>query len=197
MKKLFLLFVLFSLIACSSQVDNRSNSEITIKPYELSEQEQELVNNTTMEPIEYFVLDGDLQEDEDLLLELVVVEKGIEKGLMSSSKFIDKSFDHELFSFSFRQIDELNRIEFQLGIINGLGTSATAIEENFSMFSWGKVIQEKTQLTKDQPVNVAYMSATNKGEISRSVVDALISSPEDLKNYEFVAAYRITLVDKK
>lgn len=88
------MLTIVTLAACSP-----SGSQLTIKPYEFSEKEQQLIERTGVFSIDFFNINGHL-DDADLQFSVEVYENGkLKEELLKMFGMLDESYKNELISF--------------------------------------------------------------------------------------------------
>jgi len=75
MKQLIVVFVVL-LTACSTETRNTDETELTIKPVELTERENTLLSKTGTDHYQFFELNGSLAEQDDLIYSSAIYKDG-------------------------------------------------------------------------------------------------------------------------
>ncbi|MFD1020613.1 hypothetical protein [Thalassobacillus hwangdonensis] len=182
MKKalLFGLFAVLIISGCSQgeaqQKEPPKETALTIEPIDLNENEKKLLKHTIMNQLEFFSLDGTLNEADDLWFTIEIYENGKKTGMSGgSSGEIDHYFNEERLSFGYSTNSSNDSMTFTIGNDDGyFSSSAKVTVEGISTF--GKAIDEKVDLEKDEPVHLAYWAGTDKNEMRNSVKPFLDSN---------------------
>jgi len=194
-----LVIAVFMLAACSTSKQNVAvkTTDLTIEPLKLSSKEKTLISKTGLQFIQYYKLNGRLQKNEDLKLELVKYENGKNTGeLMSTSDEPKNTFHNEILSFGTQLLQEEKELNVLMGIQSGI-SSTTQPVKNISVSSYGSVLNKKIKLIKGKPVYLAAWMGTSKNAISGNLEDAEGKFPNVMKQSELAVVYKITLVDRK
>lgn len=194
---LFIIFTMWLTGCTSVEKANEkplSNAEITIEPYNISEQESVLISKTGVDQIEFFKLDGNLKEDEDLQFTVEVYEKGkMKEELLTASDEPNTKFEDSIISFG---INNLNDEDHSLELITGIptGLAATNYSTNMTLSSFRKLVDEKVILEKNKPVYLAMWVGTTKNELS-TVGSENGELPADIEEVETALLYRALWTD--
>ncbi|MGE7602605.1 hypothetical protein ACQKL5_08850 [Peribacillus sp. NPDC097675] len=171
-----------------------SSAKMTIEPYNTSEKEKLLISKTGVDQIEFFKLDGNLQEDDDLQFAVEVYEKGkLKKELLTTSDEPNTKFEDSIISFG---ISNSNDEDSSLKLIAGIpfGVATTNYTNNMTSFSFNKLIGEKVTLEKNKPVYLVGWVGTTKNEL-RSVESENGELPVGIKEAENALIYRVLLTN--
>lgn len=183
------------LAACSQQKGEAS--VLTIEPLILKDKEKVLINKTGVNFIEYFKLNGHLEKNEDLKIELVKYVNGKNTGeTISSSNETKVSFKDEILSFGIQTLQEGKELNLLLGIPDGLSSNVQPIN-SATMTSYGNVLNKKIKLIKDTPVYLAAWMGTSKSQLSGGLENEEGKFPSAFKDSELAFVYKITLIDRK
>lgn len=166
------------------------NANITIEPYNMSEKERVLISKTGVEQIEFFKLEGELKEDEDLQFSVEVYEKGKRKEeLLTTSDEPNTKFEDCLISFGISTINnETPSLKLIAGIPFGLAT--TNYSNNMTSFSFNSLVGKKVTLEKNKPVYLVAWVGTTKNEL-RSVGSENGELPTGIEEAEVALLYRV------
>lgn len=139
-KLIMILLALITLAACSP-----SAGKLTIEPYELSEKEQQLIERTGVFSIDYFNINGHL-DDADLQFSVEVYENGkLKEELLKMYGMLDASFKNELISFGLfetKNEEEQQQFTLEVGTPGGSLGSST-YETGMTANAYGALIDNK------------------------------------------------------
>lgn len=184
---MFLMVVLF-LASCSA-----TQKEITIEPYELSDKEQALISKTGIGNIQYFILNGDLDADEDLRYTVELYEEGeFKTELFASFGTVHSTFEETIISFGVDVKDGITKLI--MGTPSGLSTSDYQYEKR--AYSFGPLLNEKVTLEKNTPIYLAGWQGTSK-DILRSLSSESGELPDRLEDAEIALLYKVVLTEKE
>ncbi|MFE8702960.1 hypothetical protein ACFYKX_20335 [Cytobacillus sp. FJAT-54145] len=191
-----LILLLTSCSQAEQEEAKPAETEITIKPYTLSEKEKVLISKTNVQFIEYFVMDGTLKENDDLIYELEIYENGelLEEGLGSHGE-VKSHFDDEIISFGIQDSGTENKVSTLLVGMPG-GIASTAREHEMTLTGLSKLINDKITLEKDKPVYLAAWTGTTQNSL-RTIGSENGELPEGIKEAELAFVYKIMLIDEK
>lgn len=167
-----------------------SNTNITIEPYNMSEKERLLISKTGVEQIEFFKLEGELKEDEDLQFSVEVYEKGkLKEELLTTSDEPNTKFEDSFISFG---ISNINNENPSLKLIAGtpFGLATTNYSNNMTSFSFNKLVGKKVTLEKNKPFYLVAWVGTTKNEL-RSVGSENGELPTGIEESEVALLYRV------
>ena len=172
------------------------NGKITIEPYNLSEKERLLVSKTGVDQIEFFKLEGNLKEDDDLQFAVEVYENGKHKEeLLTTSDEPQAKYEDNIISFGISNIKpEDQSLKLIAGIPSGLVTANYSNNMTFSSFS--KLVGEKVTLEKNKPVYLIAWVGTTKNEL-RSVGSENGELPSGIEEAEIALLYRVIWTDNE
>ncbi len=188
------LFIIFTLLLTGCVgVENEkpfSNAKITIEPYNMSEKEKLLISKTGVEQIEFFKLEGNLKEDDDLQFTVEVYENGkLKEELLTTSNEPKTKFEDSIISFGISNInDKDHSLQLITGIPSGLAT--TNYSNNMTSSTFSKLVGEKVTLEKSKPIYLAAWVGTTKNKLS-SVGSENGELPVGIEEAEFALLYRI------
>lgn len=193
MKKiLFVFMMVFLLNACSSV----KSKDITIEPYSLSDKEQQLVDQTGVDMIEFFKLNGDLN-GLDLHLSIEVYEDGeFKEEILQMYGMLEDTFEDEFVSFALSKYDvsEDERV-FNLKINSPSGSIGGTSYPSLEVAStYGLLLEEKITLEKDVPAYLAGWAGTTKDTLSSLHVEKG-QLPENINQYEQALLFKIVLTE--
>lgn len=186
------LAVLFILTACSTE--KSKTTELTIKPYDLTEKEKNLVMQTGIEQIKYFVLDGTIGKQFDIhkFIETYVNGELVSDDLFSSNT-VQHEYNHSLLSFGYNTRDGL--IEFIHGVESG--HSSMQYKANVQASTMGSLLSEKVILKKDQPVYLFAWAGTNGKGMSSVSLDDHGKPSGSILEADKAYVFKIMLTSKK
>lgn len=187
---LFIIFILF-LTGCEKTL---SNTKITIEPYNMSEKERLLISKTGVEQIEFFKMEGNLKEVDDLQFAVEVHENGKLKGeLLSTSDELKTKFEDSIISFG---INNFNDQDHPLKLITGIPTGlvTTNYSNNMTSSSFSKLIGKKVTLEKNKPVYLTAWLGTTKNRL-HSVGSENGEFPAGIEEAEIALLYRVLWTD--
>lgn len=93
--------LLFIVTSCAS------SAEITIEPYTVNDQEQLLINQTGIGNIEYFKMNGKLDDSLDIQFSVESYKDGeLKETLFSTEDEIMRTFKNDILSFGIREVRE-------------------------------------------------------------------------------------------
>ena len=157
-----IILAIFTLIACSP-----NGSKLAIKPYELSKKEQQLIERTGVFSIDYFKINGHL-DDADLQFSVEVYENGkLKEELLKMYGMLDASFKDELISFGMfetKNEDEEQQFTLEVGTPGG-SLGSTTYETGMTASAYGALIDNKVTLVKEQPLYLAGWAGTTKDSV--------------------------------
>lgn len=194
LKKLMLVMLaIVTLAACSP-----SGSQLTIEPYELTEKEQLLIERTGVFSIDYFKINGHL-DDADLQFSVEVYENGkLKEELLKMYGMLDESFKNELISFGMfetRNGEEQQQFTIEVGTPGG-SLASSPYETKMMASTYGALINNKVTLEKEQSLYIAGWAGTTK-----DVVPILQGEngqmPENLASYEKALLLKVLWTDEK
>lgn len=194
------LFLIFGLLltGCTDTVNQKSsaNATITIEPYNMSKKEKLLVSKTGVEQIEFFKLDGKLQENDDLQFAVEVYENGkIKEELLSTYGEPTTMFEDSIISFGIKYTNNENHsLELLAGIPTGF--AATNFSNNKTMSSFVKLVGKKVILEKNKPVYLAMWVGTTKNELS-TFGGEKGELPANIEEVETALLYRVIWTDSE
>jgi hypothetical protein len=189
---LFAIFT-FLLAGCAG---GASNANITIESYDLSEKESARISKTGVDHIEYFHLNGNLKEDDDLQFTVEVYKNGkLEEELLSTSGELNTNFKDDLISFG---ISNFGDADHDLKILAGIpsGLSTTSYANNMTSSTFGKLVEDKVTLEKNKPVYLAAWSGTTKNGL-RSIGGQNGELPEGIDDAEVSILYKVLWTDEE
>jgi hypothetical protein len=167
-----------------------SNAKITIEPYNMSKKVRLLISKTGVEQIEFFKLEGNLKEDDDLQLAVEVYENGkFKEELLSTFDESKIKYEDSIISFG---ISNINDEDHSLKLITGIpsGVATTNYSNNMTSSSFSKLVGEKVTLEKNKPVYLAAWVGTTKSELS-SVGSENGELPAGIEKFEVALLYRV------
>lgn len=171
-KWVFIIGIVLLLTACTPeqtfQKDRSSKTVLTIEPYEVNAKEKELIMFTGIQDIQYFEMDGNLGEGDDLQKTLEVYENGklVENDPFSSNQ-VEYLFKQSLLSFGFTSDEE--KFKFIHGSEGGTFTMVNDFGP--SGYTFGSLLSKKTTLEKGQPLYLYAIAGTEDGQISGLTLD--------------------------
>ena len=188
------LFIIFAMLftGCAG-VDKEkplSNGNRSINPYNMSEKERLFISKTGVEQIEFFKLEGELKEDEDLQFSVEVYEKGkLKEELLTTQDELNTKFEDSFISFG---ISNINNENTSLKLIAGtpFGLATTNYSNNMTSFSFNKLVGKKVTLEKNKPVYLVAWVGTTKNEL-RSVGSENGELPTSIEESEVALLYRV------
>ena len=198
------LFIIFTLLltGCVSVEKEKvkekplPNAKIIIEPYNMSEKERLLISKTGVEQIEFFKLEGDLKEDDDLQFAVEVYENGkFKEELLTTSDEPKTKYEDSIISFG---ISNINPENLSLKLITGTpsGLVTANYSNNMTSSSFSKLVSEKVTLEKNKPVYLVAWVGTTKNELS-SVGSENGELPADIEEAEVALLYRMIWIDKE
>lgn len=198
--KCFCMFIIFalSLTGCVSGEKGitASNTEITIDPYDMSEKERSLVIKTGVEQIEYFNLNGNLKEDDDLQFSVEVYKNGkFKEELLNTSGEPKENFKNRIISFGVGGFEDKDHdLKILAGIPSALGT--TSYTNNMTTSSFNRLVEEKVTLEKNKPIYLVAWSGTTKNSLS-SIGSQNGEMPTGLDGAEISILYKVLWTNKE
>ena len=191
MKKLLCIMItLTTLAACSP-----GGSKLTIEPYELTEKEQQLIERTGVFSIDYFEINGSLDEA-DLHFTVEVYENGkLKEELLKLSGMLDARYKNELISFSLFETKNEEHQQFSLEVGTPGSLASTTYETEMTASTYGALIDNKVALVKEQPLYLSGWAGTEKDVLSSLRVENS-QLPENLASYEEVLLLKVIWTDK-
>lgn len=190
---LIIVFI-FVLMGCSNI---EKDTTLTITPYQLSDKEKSLIRKTDVNQIEYFYLNGILQEDDDIRFSIEVYENGIlTQELLKLSGELQGKYVDSLISFGISLSGEGNRL---IKVIAGLptGHATTLLPNEMSMYAFSKLIEDKVILEKNKPIYLAYWSGNTSNNVSSITPNSESGNlPMNIDKLEFVLVYKALWTDR-
>ncbi len=172
------------------------NAKVTIEPYNMSEKERLLISKTGVEQIEFFKLEGDLKEDDDLQFAVEVYENGkFKEELLTTSDEPKTKYEDSIISFG---ISNINPENLSLKLITGTpsGLVTANYSNNMTSSSFSKLVGEKVSLEKNKPVYLVAWVGTTKNEL-RSVGSENGKLPAGIEEAEIALLYRVIWTDNE
>lgn len=186
------MLTIVALAACSP-----SGSQLTIKPYELNEKEQQLIERTGVFSIDFFNINGHL-DDADLQFSVEVYENGkLKEELLKMFGMLDASYKNELISFGlFETKNEEEQQQFSLEIgTPGGSLSSTTYETGMTASAYGALIDNKITLEKEQPIYLAAWAGTTKDSVP-TLHGENGQLPENLASFEKALLLKVVWTDE-
>ncbi|CAM3314190.1 hypothetical protein FITA111629_15555 [Filibacter tadaridae] len=139
---------------------------ITVEPYELSEQEIQLVSKTGAGSIEYFKLDGKIDRGEVLTFSVETYKKGkLISDEMKSWGDHNGTYKDVIISFGTSEIrGGDNQLNMMIGVPSGLVRWQQP--DKMTMSAMCRMIEEKTTLEKEKPTCLAMWKGTDGDSLS-------------------------------
>ena len=141
------------LAACSPK-----GGALTIEPYEFSEKESQLIERTGVFSVDYFTMNGNL-DNADLQFTVEVYENGkLKEELVGMHGMMETEFKKDLLSFSLFETEneqEQQQFTLHIGTPSGSLVSSTYDTKAPMMASvYAPLINDKITLEKDQPIYI-------------------------------------------
>ena len=140
----------------------------TVKPYDLSDKEIELVSKTGAGSIEYFKLNGKIDKGNDLVFSVETRKKGKLVGdKVRSSGDYERNYKDTLISFGTSNIGGEDDV---LNLMIGVPSGVARIEQPNKMMAstMCRMIDSKMILTKEKPTYLAIWKGTDENSMSCS-----------------------------
>lgn len=196
LKKLLWGLLIVLLVGCSTSEANSEKDSLTIKPEELSKEEEELIRHTGIDFIEFFELNGKLKQTDELKYSFVVYKNGkYERDLIRSFGAMEDTYEQERLSFSLKTIEE--EAAFSIGFNSGNATSGYDIPNTINAWSFARNIHEEYTLQKGKPVYAAYWLGTSKNSLRSVGSENPTEVPESVKEAELAVLFKVELIDKE
>lgn len=189
-----IVFLTSFLVACQEGMSPEELS-LSIEPLELSSKEKTLISKTGVSFIEYFTLNGQLKETDDLVYELEIYRDGQLEGNTKSFGSIHDHFENEMVSFGMMDHPNSNETTIIFGSPGGL--ASTSYEIDTGMSTYASLLSEKITLTKNKPVYLAGWMGTNENSLTGFRNDNNGSFPEGIKESDLAFLFKVTLMDQK
>lgn len=187
---------IFLLVGCSFLSPKDPSVEtLSIKPYKLSEHEGVLFMKAGADIPQFFTVNGEIAEDEDLKYSVEVYFNGkFKEELLLTSSMFNKQFKEELIAFNVAEFDE-KQIKILLSYPSGSTSTIYPIEVANLGRSFGSLIGTDSTLLKDEHTYLAAWVGS-KGTLHRSVVPSDDGGlPEGLENYDIALLYKVVWTD--
>lgn len=167
---MLLLFILL-LSGCAGERESIETAELTVEPYELSEQEARLVSKTGVGFIEYFKLNGKIEKGDVLVFSVEEHKNGKTiSDVMKSWEHYNGEYNDVIISFGTNDSKSVNEgLDIMLGVPSGLLQGEQT--EKKRMNSMCRTIVDKTSLQKDKPVYLTMLKGTD-GNILKCSISA-------------------------
>ncbi|WP_113927657.1 hypothetical protein [Bacillus sp. P14.5] len=173
----------------------KDSNDISITPYPLSEEEQTLISKTGVDAIQFFKLNGELSENEDLQFAMETYKDGVlaEDQIYTKGQ-VEKEFNEDLISFGFDRQD--NDLIILNGMVNGLLENQHDIE-GMDSSSFSSFISEKTKLVKDEAVYLVSWIGSKGNALEGLSINEDGSLSESVKMADTAYVFKIILTDYK
>ncbi|KGX86638.1 hypothetical protein [Pontibacillus litoralis] len=193
MKKLaFIIIGILFLTACNAEERTRE-TKLTIEPLQLTEREEKLVKQQPAELQEYFLVNGMLNESDDLKLAVTKIEDGEQTEKMSSYGFLETEYDDYILSTSIYNHSNTEET-LVFGSDTSLSSSTIPIPTEFNSFTYGSIISEETSLEKGETYHLAYLQGSSENSMSTPSITP--TELKDMKNAELAYIFTISIIDK-
>lgn len=191
-----LLMFAFLLVGCTEETkeESKSSSVLTIKHYKVSENEEALVKKTGVGLIEFFKLNGSLNEDnEELQYSVELYENGKFKEEILKAVSAPSTDDQGII-LSFGVKDDAPTIEIIAGLPSGVST--VPFENKMTGHTFTTLVGNKITLEKNQPIYLAAWLGTKTNKM-RSIGEEKGKLPAAIKEYEVALIYKVIWMDKE
>ncbi|TYR73339.1 hypothetical protein FZC79_18985 [Rossellomorea vietnamensis] len=186
---LLTLLIVVLLSACSE----KTSSNISIKPYTLSEEEQNLISKTGVDAILFFKLDGKLAEEEDLQFAMEIYKDGVlTEDQVYIKGQVEKEFNEDLISFGFNRQE--NELFFLNGMVNGLLENLHDVE-GIDSASFTSFINDERKLAKDEAVYLVSWVGSKGNELEGLSINEDGSLSDDVKTADAAFVFKVMLTD--
>ena len=198
--KVYCLFIIFTLLltACTAveKEETASNTKLTIESYSMSDKEKELISKTGAGQIEFFMLNGNLEEHDQLQFSVEEFENGqFKRELQRTSDGPATNFKDSLISFGISGIEEAGpSFKLLTGIPSGLVTENYS--HNMTASSFSKLVGGKLTLEKNKPAYLAAWVGTTKNSL-RSVGSENGELPAGIEDAEIALLYKVLWTDQE
>ncbi|WP_421382783.1 hypothetical protein ACOJQI_01200 [Bacillus salacetis] len=193
MRRLGGLLILFLVLLAGCAGVKDEGSTISIKPHSLSEEEEILISKTGVDGIQFFKLDGTLEEVEDLQFAMEIYKDGklVDDRVYTHGQ-VEKEFDQALISYGIDRQD--NKITFLNGIINGL-IEQTEDVDGVQASSFTTLLNEKKKLVKDEAVYLTAWVGTSENGMEAVSINEDGALSDDIESAEIGYVFKVTLTD--
>jgi hypothetical protein len=186
---LLALLIVVVLSGCSE----KDSSNISIKPYTLSEEEQNLISKTGVDAILFFKLDGKLAEEEDLQFAMEIYEDGVlTEDQVYIKGQVEKEFHEDLISFGFNRQE--NELFFLNGMVNGLLENSHDVE-GIDSSSFTSFINDEKKLVKDEAVYLGSWIGSKGNKLEGLSVNEDGSLSDGVKTADAAFVFKVMLTD--
>ncbi|MGD6968523.1 hypothetical protein ACQCVP_19060 [Rossellomorea vietnamensis] len=186
---LLALLIVVVLSGCSE----KDSSTISIKPYTLSEEEQNLISKTGVDAILFFKLDGKLAEEEDLQFAMEIYKDGVlTEDQVYIKGQVEKEFNDDLISFGFNRQE--NELYFLSGMVNGLLENLHDVE-GIDSSSFTSFINDEKKLVKDEAVYLGSWIGSKGNELEGLSINEDGSLSDDVKTADAAFVFKVMLAD--
>lgn len=191
-----LLILALLIVGCTEEAkeESKSDSALTIEHYKVSENEGALVRKTGVELIEFFKLNGSLNEEkEELQYSVEVYENGkFKEEILKSVSAPSTDQKDSILSFGVK--DDAPTLEIIAGL--PFGVSTAPFENHMTGHTFTTLVGKKITLEKDQPIYLAAWLGTKTNQL-RTVGEEKGKLPKELEDYEVALLYKVLWTDKE
>jgi hypothetical protein len=188
-----ILLVILTAFAAGCSGEKEEDSQLTIEPHPLSEEEKTLVSKTGIDGIEYFDLNGKLDEGDDLEFSVDIYKEGqlTDEGASSFGQ-IEKEFENALISFGYNKGEE--EVDFFIGSMDGL---LETYDETKGIGAWSftSLLNEKVNVVKDRSVYLAAWIGTEGSELRTVGLDEDGSLSDGIDEADLAYVLKVTMMD--
>lgn len=190
------MLLILLLSGCAGMEESIKSAKLTVEPYELSVEEIQLVSKTGAGSIEYFKLNGKLDEGEVLAFSVETYEKGkLFNDELKSWGDHNGIYEDVLISFGISEMgSEHDTVNLMIGVPSGLIRDEYTNET--TMYAMCKTIAEKLTIEKEKPAYVAIWKGTDGDSLSCSTTNDG-GLPEWLDEADVAYLYKVLWTDEE
>lgn len=173
-----------------------SSNEITIEPYAVNDQEQLLIDKTGIGAIEYFKINGRLDDSLDIQFSVESYEEGeLNETLFSTEDETMKEFKNDMISLGINEVQEGE--ESYVELISGTPSSLISghYYEHTNASTFNNLITEKVTLEKDKPIYLAVWLGTESNELP-ATGSKQGDLPKEVEQVERAFVYKVLITEK-
>lgn len=198
MKRLIVFLGLALLLAaCGNEESGGAKSEtsLVIKPADLSEREQAIVNQMGVDFQTFYTVDGDLKKGEVLKTSIDVYENGKREDMISSvSNSDDYEFNQSLHSFQL--LMEEKEAFLTIGEPSGYVRGTEFLPDDLGSYSFVS-LEDKVTLKKGEPIYLAYLVGTSQNELSTEVNEDKTALPKSVQEAEYAVVFKLEIKNEQ
>ncbi|MCA0987408.1 hypothetical protein [Guptibacillus algicola] len=205
MKQVIMLIgVLLLLAACTNEVNNemnpneegssKSDSSLTIKEAKLTEREQSIVNQVGIDYKTFFMIDGELAEDETLVSSIIVYQDGDggKEQLTSYDGMGEEVYDKALHSFQLHMQEDI--AFFTIGSPSGYSKGSTEMPKDLQGYIFDGFDGEVT-FKKGETVYLSYLKGSSENQMSSVNLGDYKTLPDSVKDAEYAVVAQLSIQD--